>query len=121
MLADDPTCAAAGCGDVRLLGRGADDEWVAGRTEDEVQQHRIGRERCAQVWECVVGEILMRIRTVGLDAAGDTAVSRELKQDGAASTIPTIGFNLESTGCENSCLAAWDAGSQDKIWCAWRQ
>ena len=121
MLADDRTWAAAGCGDVRLLGKGADDEWVAGRTEDELQGHRIGRERCAQVWECVVGEIDMRVPTIGLDAAWETAVSRELKQDGAATAIPTIGINLESIGCENSCHATWDVGSQDKIWCAWRQ
>ena len=34
---------------------------------------------------------------VRLDAAGETAVSWELKQDEAAITIPTIGSNRESS------------------------
>ena len=64
---------------------------------DETQVYRIARERHTQVWEYAVGEIEMRIWMVGLDAAGETAVSWELKQDEAAITIPTIGSNLESS------------------------
>ena len=64
---------------------------------DETQVYRIVRERHAQVWEYAVGEIEMRIWMVGLDAAGETAVSWELKQDEAVNTIPTFGSNLESS------------------------
>ena len=39
----------------------------------------------------------MRIRTVGLDAVGETAELWELKQNGAATTISSIGSNLESS------------------------
>ena len=59
---------------------------------DEAQVYRIVRERHAQVWEYAVGEIKMRIWMVELDAAGETAVSWELKQDEAANTS-----NLESS------------------------
>ena len=43
--------------------------WLDERN-DEVQGHRIVREGHAQRWECAVGEIVMRIWTVGLDAVG---------------------------------------------------
>ena len=89
MLADDPTWAAAGCGDVRLLGRGADDEWVAGRTEDEVQGHRTVRERT----RANMGVRGWRDRDEDMDSRTrgrcETAVLWELKQDGAATTIPS--------------------------------
>ena len=49
------------------------------------------------MWEYAVGEIEMRIWVVELDAAGETAVPWELKQDEVANTIPTIGSNLESS------------------------
>ena len=50
---------------------------------NETQVYRIVRKRHAQVWEYAVGEIEMMIWMVGLDAAGETAVSWELKQDEA--------------------------------------
>ena len=43
--------------------------WLDERN-DEVQGHRIVREGHAQRWESAVGEIVMRIWTVGLDAVG---------------------------------------------------
>ena len=67
------------------------------KQDDETQVYWIVRERLAQVREYAVGEIEMRIWMVELDAAGETAVSWELKQDDAANTIPTIGSNLESS------------------------
>ena len=70
--------------------------WERLGTNRATKRRCIG-ERHAQVWECAVGEIEMRIWVVELDAAGETAVPWELKQDEVANTIPTIGSNLESS------------------------
>ena len=66
MLADDRMWTAARCGDVRLLGRGAGDEWVMTKCRG------IGfcSKGHAQIRECAVAEIEMRIWTVGLDVVG---------------------------------------------------
>ena len=65
---------------------------LGGDQGDETQVYRIVRERHAQVREYVVGEIEMRIWMVELDAAGETAVSWELKQDEAAEYNPDYRF-----------------------------
>ena len=35
-------------------------------------------------------------------------------------TIPTIGFNVETVEYKNICFTVWDVGGQDKIRPLWR-
>lgn len=35
-------------------------------------------------------------------------------------TIPTIGFNVETVDYKNICFTVWDVGGQDKIRPLWR-
>jgi len=62
----------------------------------------------------------MRILMVGLDAAGKTTILYKLKLGEVVSTIPTIGFNVETVEYKNISFTVWDVGGQDKIRPLWR-
>ena len=50
----------------------------------------------SQVWARLVSKKDMRILMVGLDAAGKTTILYKLKLGEVVTTIPTIGFNVET-------------------------
>merc|ERR1712087_326612 len=56
----------------------------------------------------------------GLDAAGKTTMGYKLKLGEVVTTIPTIGFNVETVEYKNLSLNVWDVGGQDKIRKLWR-
>ncbi|KAL2154927.1 hypothetical protein VTH82DRAFT_3603 [Thermothelomyces myriococcoides] len=62
----------------------------------------------------------MRILMVGLDAAGKTTILYKLKLGEVVTTIPTIGFNVETVEYRNIQFTVWDVGGQDKIRPLWR-
>jgi small GTP-binding protein len=62
----------------------------------------------------------MRILMVGLDAAGKTTVLYKLKLGEVLTTIPTIGFNVETVEYKNVEFTVWDIGGQQKIRALWR-
>merc|ERR1712210_141482 len=66
------------------------------------------------------GKKEMRILMVGLDAAGKTTVLCKLKLGEVVTTIPTIGFNVETVEYKNLSFQVWDIGGQDKIRKLWR-
>ncbi|KAI9347027.1 ADP-ribosylation factor, variant [Obelidium mucronatum] len=61
-----------------------------------------------------------RILMVGLDAAGKTTILYKLKLGEVVTTIPTIGFNVETVEYKNISFNVWDVGGQDKIRPLWR-
>merc|ERR1712130_495163 len=65
---------------------------------------------------CGAGRVLM----VGLDAAGKTTLLYKLKLGEIVTTIPTIGFNVETVEYKNISFTVWDVGGQDKIRPLWR-
>jgi len=69
-----------------------------------------------QLW----GKKEMRILMVGLDAAGKTTILYKLKLGEIVTTIPTIGFNVETVEYKNISFTVWDVGGQDKIRPLWR-
>ncbi|KAF5899208.1 ADP-ribosylation factor 4-like [Clarias magur] len=62
----------------------------------------------------------MRILMVGLDAAGKTTVLYKLKLGEIVTTIPTIGFNVETVEYKNISFTVWDVGGQNVIRPLWR-
>ena len=52
---------------------------------------------------------------VGLDAAGKTTILYKLKLGEVVTTIPTIGFNVETVEYKNISFTVWDVGGQDKV------
>merc|ERR1712048_950550 len=67
-----------------------------------------------------IGKQEMRILMVGLDAAGKTTILYKLKLGEVGTTIPTIGFNVETVEYKNLKFTVWDVGGQDKIRPLWR-
>uniref|UniRef100_A0A803NR85 ADP-ribosylation factor n=1 Tax=Cannabis sativa TaxID=3483 RepID=A0A803NR85_CANSA len=55
----------------------------------------------------------MRILMVGLDAAGKTTILYKLKLGEVVTTIPTIGFNVETVEYKNVSFTVWDVGGQE--------
>ena len=73
-----------------------------------------------KIWQRMVGKQEMRILMVGLDAAGKTTILYKLKLGEVVTTIPTVGFNVETVEYRNISFTVWDVGGQDKIRRLWR-
>ncbi|CAF3690538.1 unnamed protein product [Rotaria socialis] len=56
-----------------------------------------------------------RLVMCGLDAAGKTTILYALKVGKIVTTIPTIGFNMETLEYKNLLIAAWDVGGRDQL------
>ncbi len=65
-------------------------------------------------------KIEMRVVTLGLDGAGKTSLLFKLKQDEFVTTIPTIGFNVETLEHKNVKFTVWDVGGQHKLRPLWK-
>ncbi|KNC49990.1 ADP-ribosylation factor 1 [Thecamonas trahens ATCC 50062] len=61
-----------------------------------------------------------RITMIGLDAAGKSTMLYKLRLGEIVSTIPTIGFNVETVEFKGVRFNCWDVGGQDKIRPLWR-
>ncbi len=57
---------------------------------------------------------------LGLDASGRTTLLYLLKLGEVVTTIPTIGFNVETVAYGTTSLTIWDVGGCDKIRPLWR-
>ena len=57
---------------------------------------------------------------VGLDGAGKTTILYKLKLGEIVSTIPTVGFNVETVEYKNISFTVWDLGGQENIRPLWR-
>ena len=56
----------------------------------------------------------VRILMVGLDNAGKTTILYKFRLDETVSTVPTIGFNVETVKYKNIAFTVWDIGGQVK-------
>ena len=74
----------------------------------------------ASIFKRLLTKREIRILMVGLDAAGKTTILYKLKFGGNVSTLPTIGFNVETVEYKNINFTVWDVGGQDRIRPLWR-
>mmetsp|Transcript_45124 Transcript_45124/g.71340 ORF Transcript_45124/g.71340 Transcript_45124/m.71340 type:complete len:181 (-) Transcript_45124:293-835(-) len=74
----------------------------------------------AKVWDRFAGKHAAKIVMVGLDAAGKTTVLYNLRLGEVVTTVPTIGFNVETLEHRNVTFTVWDIGGQEKIRKLWR-
>ncbi|KAK3085938.1 hypothetical protein FSP39_011034 [Pinctada imbricata] len=56
----------------------------------------------------------VRVLFLGLDAAGKTTALYQLKLGETVTTIPTIGFNVETLEYDNVHITVWDVSTRDK-------
>jgi ADP-ribosylation factor protein 1 len=61
-----------------------------------------------------------RILMLGLDASGKTTILYKLRLNELVSTLPTIGFNVETVQYKNISFMIWDVGGQDKLRRLWK-
>merc|ERR1711977_379754 len=66
------------------------------------------------------GQQEVRILMLGLDAAGKTTILYRLQIGEVVSTLPTIGFNVETLTYKNLKLQVWDLGGQSSIRPYWK-
>jgi ADP-ribosylation factor-like protein 1 len=57
----------------------------------------------------------VRILMLGLDSAGKTTILYRMQIGEVVSTIPTIGFNVETVQYQNIKFQVWDLGGQSSI------
>merc|ERR1712137_174920 len=74
----------------------------------------------SKIWASLLGKQDARIIMVGLDAAGKTTILYKFKLGEVVTTIPTVGFNVETVDYKNISFTVWDIGGQDKIRRLWR-
>jgi len=60
----------------------------------------------------------LRLLLLGLDAAGKTTILYKIKSgsERVVTTIPRIGFFVETLNIQGTVLTAWDTGGRDPIW-----
>lgn len=61
-----------------------------------------------------------RLLMLGLDGAGKTTILYKLKLGEVVSSVPTIGFNVDTVEYRNISFTVWDVGGQNKIRPLWR-
>jgi ADP-ribosylation factor protein 1 len=74
----------------------------------------------SKLFKSLFGKKDVRILMVGLDAAGKTTILYKMKLGEIVTTIPTIGFNVETVEYKNIKFTMWDVGGQDKLRPLWR-
>ncbi|KAM6928473.1 ADP-ribosylation factor 4-like [Xenentodon cancila] len=74
----------------------------------------------SQIFSRFTSKTPARILMVGLDAAGKTTLLYRLKLAEVVTTIPTVGFNVETVEFKNISFTVWDVGGQTIIRPLWR-
>jgi small GTP-binding protein len=73
-----------------------------------------------KLWTRLFGAVEKRILMIGLDAAGKTTILYKLQLGEVITSIPTIGFNVETVTYKNVTMTVWDVGGQQRIRLLWR-
>ncbi|KAJ6673858.1 ADP-RIBOSYLATION FACTOR 3 [Salix viminalis] len=69
----------------------------------------------SRMFSSLLGNQEARILVLGLDNAGKTTILYRLQMGEVVSTIPTIGFNVETVQYNNIKFQVWDLGGQTSI------
>ncbi|KAF7154005.1 hypothetical protein RHSIM_Rhsim01G0292700 [Rhododendron simsii] len=103
----------------RAVSQGADTDLIINVCSVGVVDEKMGLS-FTKLFSQLFAKKEMRILMVGLDAAGKTTILYKLKLGEIVTTIPTIGFNVETVEYKNISFTVWDVGGQDKIRPLWR-
>ncbi|KAJ3205423.1 Arf GTPase arl1, partial [Clydaea vesicula] len=74
----------------------------------------------SKLFSSLFGQKEVRILILGLDGAGKTTILYRLQIGEVVTTIPTIGFNVETVTYKNIKFQVWDLGGQTSIRPYWR-
>eukprot|EP00826_Nyctotherus_ovalis_P044366 TRINITY_DN4786_c0_g7_i1.p1 TRINITY_DN4786_c0_g7~~TRINITY_DN4786_c0_g7_i1.p1 ORF type:complete len:172 (-),score=50.41 TRINITY_DN4786_c0_g7_i1:125-640(-) len=73
----------------------------------------------SKLYKLIKGPKPARILMVGLDAAGKTTITQRLRFGEPATTVPTMGFNVDEVEYGSVRFTVWDVGGQGllrKFW-----
>ncbi|CCW70820.1 unnamed protein product [Phytomonas sp. Hart1] len=73
-----------------------------------------------QIFGVISDNRKIRVLILGLDNAGKTSILYKLHLGCVTSTVPTVGFNLETLQYKNISFEVWDLGGQTGIRPYWR-
>ena len=73
-----------------------------------------------KLFDSLFGKRELRALMLGLDAAGKTTILYKMKLGEVVSSVPTIGFNVETVEFQKVKFTVWDVGGQDKIRQLWK-
>ena len=62
----------------------------------------------------------VRVLLIGLDGSGKTTILYKIVTGDVVTTIPTVGYNVETVKHKNISFEIWDAGGQASIRAIWR-
>ncbi|KAL6051061.1 ADP-ribosylation factor 4 [Balamuthia mandrillaris] len=71
--------------------------------------------RYALPWSAIGCGKEVRVLMLGLDGAGKTTILYQLKLGEVVTTVPTIGFNVETLTYKNVRCVVWDIGGQKTL------
>lgn len=74
----------------------------------------------SKVFSSLLGKREYRVLILGLDNAGKTTILYKLQMGEVVTTVPTIGFNVETVQYKNLRFQVWDLGGQTSIRPYWR-
>lgn len=60
-----------------------------------------------------------KILLIGLDNAGKTTILYRMKLNEVVTSVPTVGFNVQSVKYKNLDFTVWDIGGQTKLIQLW--
>ena len=74
----------------------------------------------SNIFKGLVGQEQMRMIIIGLDNAGKTTVLYKLHLGEVVTTVPTVGFNVETVNYSGLKFQVWDLGGQTGLRPYWR-
>jgi ADP-ribosylation factor-like protein 1 len=74
----------------------------------------------SKLLSALLGNKEVRVLILGLDNAGKTTILYKLQMGEVVTTVPTIGFNVETVTYKNLRFQVWDLGGQTSIRPYWR-
>lgn len=74
----------------------------------------------SKLWNHLFGNKEARMSILGLDGAGKSTLLYQLHLGEVVSTMPTIGFNVETVVYNKTNFTMWDLGGQAKIRSLWK-
>ena len=69
----------------------------------------------SKLFSTLLGNKEVRVLILGLDNAGKTTILYKLQMGEVVTTVPTIGFNVETVQYKNLRFQVWDLGGQTSI------
>lgn len=76
--------------------------------------------RIREIFGGIASNSEVRVLVLGLDNAGKTSILYRLQLGNVITTVPTVGFNLETLQYKNITFQVWDLGGQTGIRPYWR-